>query len=35
MKVCLDPEHGGYDPGAVGNGYNKYNTAAAVAKYLS
>ena len=20
MKVCLDPGHGGYDPGAVGNG---------------
>lgn len=20
MKICIDPGHGGYDPGAVGNG---------------
>lgn len=25
MKVCLDPGHGGYDPGAVGNGLQEKN----------
>lgn len=23
MKICIDPGHGGYDPGAVGNGLNE------------
>jgi len=35
MKICIDPGHGGKDPGAVGSGGTKEkDVALAVAKYL-
>jgi len=30
MKICLDPGHGGYDPGAVGNGLREKDLALAI-----
>jgi len=35
MKVCLDPGHGGYDPGAVGNGLRESDVTLAIALQLS
>lgn len=34
MKVCIDPGHGGKDPGAVGNGYYEKNLTLSVSLVL-
>jgi N-acetylmuramoyl-L-alanine amidase len=34
MKVCVDPGHGGYDPGAVSNGLQEKDIALAIALQL-
>jgi N-acetylmuramoyl-L-alanine amidase len=34
MKVCVDPGHGGYDPGAVGNGLQEKDITLAIALQL-
>lgn len=34
MKICIDPGHGGYDPGAVGNGIQEKDITLDIAKRL-
>ena len=35
MKICIDPGHGGKDPGAVSNGIKEKDIALNIAMFLS